>query len=403
MTARRHAVHAPAVRAGLATAGGPAAALPFAVSVIREADAAGQPADRLLRARLRSARLDAATAREVVRAVFAWYRWRGFVGAAGHPADGTVVARALALARRFADRPETFADAELIARALSGWLAADLDLTAALVRALQREPVLWLRARRGQAEALAGGLPGARAGLVPGLPEAVRFDGEQDLFHTAQFAQGRFEIQDVASQAVGLVCRPVPGETWWDACAGEGGKTLHLADLMENRGLIWASDRSTARLDALRRRAARARVFNYRAVPWDGGPRPPTRTRFDGVLVDAPCSGVGTWQRNPHARWTTGPDDVREMAAMQARLLDTAAGALKPGGRLVYAVCTLTRAETVDVAADFAARHPEFAPIPFVDPFSSGMPPAAQITWLPQDTGGNGMFVAAWKRRGPRD
>ena len=116
---------------------------------------------------------------------------------------------------------------------------------------------------------------------------------------------------------------------------------------MANRGLIWASDRAEWRLQKLRRRAARAKVFNYRPARWDGGARLPTRTKFDGVLVDAPCSGLGTWQRNPHARWTTTVEDVRELAELQRRLLAHTAPSLKPGGRLIYAVCTLTRAPSL--------------------------------------------------------
>ena len=95
---------------------------------------------------------------------------------------------------------------------------------------------------------------------------------------------------------------------------------------------------------------SRAKLFNYRAALWDGSPRLPTKAKFDGILVDAPCSGVGTWQRNPHARWTTTPNDVAELAAVQAKLLGNIASSVKPGGRLVYAVCTLTRAETTAVA-----------------------------------------------------
>ncbi|MBI4627026.1 MAG: RsmB/NOP family class I SAM-dependent RNA methyltransferase, partial [Verrucomicrobia bacterium] len=155
---------------------------------------------------------------------------------------------------------------------------------------------------------------------------------------------------------------PKPGETWWDACAGEGGKTLHLADLMMNKGVVWATDRSDKRLDTLKRRAARAKLFNYRTEFWDGGSRLPTKIKFDGILLDAPCSGVGTWQRNPHARWTTTPDDVRELAATQRVLLENVCGSLKPGGRLIYAVCTLTRSETTAVADAFTAAHPELEP-----------------------------------------
>ena len=167
------------------------------------------------------------------------------------------------------------------------------------------EPKLWLRAKRGTAEALAEKLFGAEVSRL--LPDALLYRGEEDLFKTPEFHAGEFEIQDIASQVVGLLCDPKPGETWWDTCAGEGGKTLHLSDLMQNKGLIWASDRAEWRLTKLKRRTGRAKVFNYRSVFWDGGAKLPTKTKFDGVLVDAPCSGIGTWQRNPQARWTTEP------------------------------------------------------------------------------------------------
>src|SRR4029079_13598593 len=173
--------------------------------------------------------------------------------------------------------------------------------------------------------------------------------------HTDQFQNGEFEIQDLASQLVGHACAPKPGETWWDVCAGEGGKTLHLADLMANKGVVWASDRHTRRLDTLKRRAARAQIFNYRVAPWDGAAKLPTKTKFDGILVDAPCSGVGTWQRNPHARWNATPNDVHELAATQRALLEHVVAGLKPHGRLIYSVCTLTRSETTAVADRFAA------------------------------------------------
>jgi 16S rRNA (cytosine967-C5)-methyltransferase len=237
--------------------------------------------------------------------------------------------------------------------------------------------------------------------LVSGVPDAVRYAGAVDVFRSPAFAGGRCEIQDIASQAVGVVCAPQPGEKWWDACAGEGGKTLHLCDLMQNRGVVWSSDRAAQRLEVLRRRAARAKLFNYRLAPWSGGPRPPTRTLFDGVLVDAPCSGIGTWHRNPHARWTTGPADVGELAAIQEKLLATGALAVRPGGRLAYAVCTLTREETEGVADGFSQTHPQFAPAAFADLFAFAGAVAPQVTrvaWEPQVTGGNGMFVAVWRR-----
>jgi 16S rRNA (cytosine967-C5)-methyltransferase len=194
------------------------------------------------------------------------------------------------------------------------------------------------------------------------------------------------------------LCSPLPGETWWDACAGEGGKTLHLADLMANKGVVWATDRNARRLDTLKRRAARAQLFNYRTALWDGSAKLPTKTKFDGILVDAPCSGVGTWQRNPHARWATSPGDVRELAATQLALLGHVAGSLKPGGRLVYSVCTLTRSETAAVADAFAAARPELEPHP-LPIAATGAPDPSRVTLWPQEINANGMFIAAWKRK----
>jgi 16S rRNA (cytosine967-C5)-methyltransferase len=299
------------------------------------------------------------------------------------------------------------------------WTAEVMEVNDDWLRSLQREPKLWLRARRGQGEMLARKLSGAE--VSPLLPDALVFNGETDLFKTPEFHAGEFEIQDIASQVVGRLCSPLPGETWWDACAGEGGKTLHLSDLMQNQGLLWASDRAEWRLKILKRRTGRAKVFNYRSVFWDGGAKLPTKTKFDGVLVDAPCSGIGTWQRNPQARWTTTPNDVRELSEIQRKLLANVAPSVKPGGKLIFSVCTLTRAETVEVMEYFNASRPDFEPL--VLPKISGSqrlfppslrfrlrpasarqvgatstPAAAKIIW-PQDLDGNGMFIAGWRRK----
>jgi 16S rRNA (cytosine967-C5)-methyltransferase len=148
-------------------------------------------------------------------------------------------------------------------------------------------------------------------------------------------------------------------------------------------------------LQTLKRRAARAKVFNFRAATWDGSERLPTKTKFDGILIDAPCSGVGTWQRNPHARWTTTLDDVRELAVTQTALLNHAAGSVKSGGRLIYAVCTLTRSETTAIADAFTAAHPEFKPATISLP---GREPTNAIHLLPHELNANGMFIAAWQK-----
>ena len=192
------------------------------------------------------------------------------------------------------------------------------------------------------------------------LSDAICYEGSETLFRTAEFHSGEFKLLDISSQAVGLLCDPQSGETWWDACAGEGGKLLHLSDLMQNKGLIWASDRVEWRLRKLKQRTAQARVFNYRIAIWNGDVKLPTKTKSDGVLVDAPCSGLGTWQRNPHERWTVTLDDIGELAEVQKQLLANVAPAVKPGGKLFYSVCTMTRAETDEVVEVFGKQFPQF-------------------------------------------
>jgi 16S rRNA (cytosine967-C5)-methyltransferase len=270
--------------------------------------------------------------------------------------------------------------------------------TPAWVRAIQREPRVWLRARKGQGLALMEKLGNCRVAGEGVWADTLEYLGSEDLFLTETFRAGEFELQDIGSQWVGLLCAPRRGETWWDACAGGGGKLLQLSALMDNKGLIWASDRAEWRLQKLKRRAARARAFNYRQAVWEGGEPLPTETRFDGVLIDAPCSGIGTWHRNPHARWTCTPADVTELAELQGRLLTHAARAVKPEGKLIYSVCTLTRAETLEVANRFERQMPEFQPLPLSNPFRAEDPAAARLWTWPQDQGGNGMFVAAWRR-----
>jgi 16S rRNA (cytosine967-C5)-methyltransferase len=319
--------------------------------------------------------------RDISHSVFVYFRWLSWLDAKASPQMR--VAQAMELQERFTKNPTSIKAEALAVRAVPTWLASEMELPADYLRQLQRDPALWLRARPGQADALAKSLFACER--TEHALDALRFTGTQDLFRTDQFKNGEFEIQDLASQLVGLACAPKPGETWWDACAGEGGKMLHLADQMQNKGLVWASDRHTGRLETLKRRAARAKLFNYRTAVWDGGAKLPTKTKFDGILLDAPCSGVGTWQRNPQARWTTTPDDVRELAATQLALLNHVAGSLKPNGRLVYSVCTLTRSETTAVADAFTAAHPELNAEP-------------RHTIWPQKVNANGMFIAAWRK-----
>ena len=374
----------------------------------------GVPADQALRESLTQDRHFTAPAerRAVSRAVFTYFRWWRWLEPKESLQKQTEAA--LKLQERFDKNPASFKPEALAARAVPEWVKEEMDLPVAWLHQLQREPVLWIRTRVSGAQSIAlrlgqcvpyavGG--GADPGSLgpespPPATTAFRYTGIKDLYRTPEFQGGEFEIQDLASQLVGHACAPAPGEIWWDACAGEGGKTMHLADLMQNKGLLWATDRSARRLSKLKERAARAKVFNYRAAEWDGGAKLPTKTKFDGILVDAPCSGVGTWQRNPHARWTTSAQDVTELAAIQTRLLDHVAPALKSGGRLVYSVCTLTRAETTAVADAFTAAHPDFKPTAVAGVADRGPGSASPTTFLwPQEINANGMFIAAWRKK----
>ncbi len=369
----------------------------ISVEVIRTAGR-DKPADQALREVLKAMRdLPPFDAAEVSRAVFTYYRWHGWL------LDERNADARMRLARRLSERyranPANVPITELRAKAVPAWVAAELEVSDAWLHSLQQESTLWLRAKRGMTETLLRGMPGMEQREA--LPNALVYAGEMDLFRTPEFHAGEFEIQDIASQAVSWLCAPKPGETWWDTCAGEGGKLVHLSDLMENKGLIWASDRAEWRLQKLKRRTARAKAFNYRAAPWDGGAKLPTKTKFDGILVDAPCSGVGTWQRNPHARWTTTADDVRELAEVQKKLLTHVAGSVKPGGKLIFSVCTVTRAETTGVVEHFNATHPDFEPLVLPELKSNGrtIGNAPTVMIWPQDLGGNGMYIAGWQRK----
>lgn len=367
------------------------------------------PADAVLRQEVGSNReLESQDKRALTGAVFAYYRWLRWLD--DSRALPQRILAALDLQKRFDADPAAIKPETLLARTIPEWASAAIDFPSpearlACLRQLQRPPTLWIRPQREFAASVIRALRHATPVKsetsnfkfeIP--PTAAHYTGPSDLFKSEEFKKGLFEIQDLGSQLVGHACAPLPTETWWDACCGEGGKTLHLSDLMNNKGLIWASDRHTGRLANMRKRAARAQAFNFRQVTWNGGPFLPTKTKFDGILVDAPCSGLGTWQRNPHARWTLTEQDVKELAEIQLQLLENTHKALKPGGRLVFAVCTITRAETTDIVKAFSAAHPELEPMALPGlPNNAGLP-TGSFLW-PHELDCNGMFLAAWRKK----
>ena len=210
------------------------------------------------------------------------------------------------------------------------------------------------------------------------------------------FKKGAFEVQDLASQAIGIATAAKPGERWWDACCGAGGKTMQLASMMKNKGAITATDIREWKLDDLKKRAKRGGFHNINAKGWDGI-HAPSKTDFDGVLVDAPCSCTGTWRRNPDARWTSTGKDIREMAEIQHKLLRTCAKAVKPGGYLIYATCSISSEENEEMIISFITDHPEFKLEAIPHPLS-GEPTNGMIRIWSWEFDCDSMFVARLQR-----
>jgi 16S rRNA (cytosine967-C5)-methyltransferase len=367
----------------------------FAARVISYANRE-HPADGVLRKELRGQKeFSRENSREISHAVFSFYRWYGCLDKS-LPVEQQIT-EAVELDNTFVNDPSSITDDDLL-KTVPAWVEDHMEVSIKWLEAIQQRPRLWLRTQPGQADAVSAILKNATPGP---LPDSLLYAGIQDLFTVPEFQAGQFQLQDIASQAVSWVCAPKSRQLWWDTCAGEGGKMLHLTALMGVKGSVWATDRAEWRLQRLKLRARRCQVFNYRLALWEGGPDLPSDLKFDGILVDAPCSGIGTWQRNPHARWTATPNDIVELAIVQKKLLDNAIAALKPGGKLVYAVCTPAREETMDVVNAFSQDHPDFHPHPFPNPFAPQEPPVTSLMMWPHLFGGNGMFTAAWQKEKP--
>ena len=360
--------------------------------------------------------------------LFAWFRWRGWLAEllptrpaaalalAGwldglvHPALCRLAAQAdlelsSAVPERIAEKARTLSallDTEKkIEQLVPDWTpalwgtAADASLEKH-ISAVQRRPPVWLRVAPTEVAAVLKFF-GARATKHPRIASALAVQPPANLPGLRTATGITAIVQDLASQCVGAVCAPHSGERWWDACAGAGGKTLHLAAQMNNTGSILATDVRSAALCELERRAVEAGVKIIRTQHIEPMP---VGAMFDGVLVDAPCSGIGTWSRNPDMRWRTTTADVTARAATQRQLLKQVAPHVRPGGVLVYAVCTNTRTETLDVLSDFFVAHAEFQPERFAHPLT-GAPVAAGLAWVwPWDGPCDGMFIARLRRAG---
>jgi 16S rRNA (cytosine967-C5)-methyltransferase len=288
-------------------------------------------------------------------------------------------------------------EAEFDALAASLNEPAPLDLRVNLLKAKREE----VKARLTEA--------GFNAEDTPYSPWGLRLQGKPALNKLDVFTHGEVEVQDEGSQLLALLLGAKRGEMVVDFCAGAGGKTLALGAAMRNSGRLYAFDVSGHRLDALKPRLARSGLSNvYPAqIAHERDERIKRLAgKIDRVLVDAPCSGLGTLRRNPDLKWRQSPHAVQELRAKQTAILDSAARLLKPGGRLVYATCSLLDAENEQVAQAFGAAHPDFEPVPAAEPLQRAQVAQAEalasgdyLRLWPHRHGSDGFFAAVWERR----
>ena len=290
-------------------------------------------------------------------------------------------------------------------KVVPSWFVKELQQAGAaispVIECFQKRPPLWLRAQTEDISALElelnnNGLKIQRSSVISHA--LCLYQPRINLYALPQFRSGKFEIQDLASQVIGMVCDPKPGERWWDVCAGAGGKSLQLATIMRNKGLVVATDIRSWKLADLRRRAKRSRFHNITTREWAGKGIPARHSNFDGVLVDVPCSGTGTWRRNPDGRWTLTPEDLATFPGLQYGILANAAKAVKPGGILIYGTCSICVCENEAVVRRFLDDNPDYMLDSLTHPLTGEKVEGIVKVW-PQKADSDASFVARMRRR----
>jgi 16S rRNA (cytosine967-C5)-methyltransferase len=255
---------------------------------------------------------------------------------------------------------------------------------------------------------------GIKAVPTPYSPWGLRIAGKPALNKHEAFVRGDFEVQDEGSQILAMLLDAKRGEMVVDFCAGAGGKTLAIGASMRSTGRLYAFDTSAHRLDSFKPRMARSGLSNVHpaAIAHERDDRVKRLSgKIDRVLVDAPCSGLGTLRRNPDLKWRQSPQSVQEMAVLQAAILQSASRLLKAGGRLVYATCSLLPQENEDIAQAFSAANPGFEPMDAASILAglkvleaaslcAGGPEGGQYLRLwPQKHATDGFFAAVWQKK----
>ncbi len=288
-----------------------------------------------------------------------------------------------------------------IAHSLPTWVAMRWDT--ALAEAMLEPPPSTVRANalKIDRDGLAARLADRAPRPAPYTSHGLILEKPGALWNTPAFEEGLFEAQDAGSQLIAELVAPPPGGKVLDACAGAGGKTLAIAAQMKGKGRIFATDVDHAKLDNLRDRARRAGAQNVQVVTHE------VEHTFDRVLVDAPCTGSGTWRRNPEAKIHSSPDDVPRMAALQLEIASRAVARLVPGGRLIYATCSLFAEENEAVVAALRERFPELEPVRIAEIFGKAWAEplvdasGSAIALRPDVHGTDGFYAAVLRRKRP--
>ncbi|WP_374405424.1 RsmB/NOP family class I SAM-dependent RNA methyltransferase [Pelagerythrobacter sp.] len=379
------------------------AAIELLDAVIAAARGKGAPADRLISEYFRQRRYAGSKDRRAVRElVYRAIRACGPVPASGRAAMLRLAADDSAIAPLFDGSqhgPAPIAECESVAGGglAPEWLEAALaqsGIAGDEAEALLGRAPLDLRVNTLKAARDTVALP--EPGEQLAAPHALRFPSGTSVDQWPAYREGLVEIQDHGSQLACMSVGAQPGETVIDLCAGAGGKTLALAAAMNNRGTLIASDTDRARLSNLRPRAARAGAGMIESLLLDPGREMDVLGAFagkaDAVLIDAPCSGTGTWRRNPEARWRLDPKELARLTDTQDRLLDLAARLVRPGGRLVYVTCSLLDAEGADRIARFLTDHPAWRADPSALPLGVARGNGMRLTPFHDAT--DGFFIA---------
>ncbi|HVM22285.1 MAG TPA: RsmB/NOP family class I SAM-dependent RNA methyltransferase [Sphingomicrobium sp.] len=387
----------------------PAARLQAAIEVldlvVASARDDGPPADALVTRYFKQRRYAGSKDRRAVRELV----FRAIRAVGERPADGRAAMLALAaddaeLRALFGEPrgPEPLCDGDAAAARslLPPWLVAELsplvgeEEWSAL---LERAPLdLRVNVARTDRETMVGQFPGAEA--TPISPWGIRLPADTRVDDHPSFAEGLVEVQDEGSQLIAFACEPKSGERLLDLCAGAGGKSLALAAAAP-RSTILATDSNRARLAKLPPRAARAQAMIETRLlnpPRELDELAEWRGSADLVLIDAPCSGSGTWRRNPEGRWRLTPERLDRLITVQERLIDIGTEMVRPGGRLVYAVCSLLSREGSGQIQRLFERRSGW--ISEETPIAAGRSDGGGRLLTPGHDGTDGFFVARLRR-----